>query len=59
MHMISLLAFGLPYIPFTNAKCRIVGSASNTPAVASFLQGVGEQGLGNQRLCVAEDEAKR
>lgn len=40
IHVIYLLAFGLPYIPSPNDKCRIVGSSSNTPAVILFLQSV-------------------
>lgn len=59
IHMISLLAFRLAYIPPTNDKCRIVGSATNTPAVVSFLQGVGKQEWGNRRLRVAEEEVER
>lgn len=59
IHMISLLAFRLPYVPPTNDKYGIVGSASSTPAVVSFLQGAGKQEWVNRRLRVAEEEVKR
>lgn len=49
--MVSLLAFGLPYIPFTNAKCRIVGSASNTSPAILFLQGVGKRVRKQEAVC--------
>lgn len=49
----------LGYHISTNEKCKIVGSASSTPAVIPFLQDVGKQEWGKRRLCEAEEEVKR